>query len=87
MPLGSLSADHDSGRYTGQRDFYQKDASFRRVPYLRFHRYAIVEHPYGVLNTKLHPLGGDSLLYDDGLLHYSFRNTNIQNIARGFVYY
>jgi hypothetical protein len=27
-PLGRCRADHDSGRRTGQRDFYPKDASF-----------------------------------------------------------
>ena len=47
ISLGGCGADHDSGRGTGQRDFY---------------KYAVVEHPYGVINTKPRPLGGDSLL-------------------------
>jgi len=48
IPLVHCRADHYSGRGTGQRDFYPKDASFLRVPYLRPHKYAVVEDPYGV---------------------------------------
>jgi hypothetical protein len=34
-PLGRCSAGCDSGRDRRQRDYYPKDASFRRAPYLR----------------------------------------------------
>ncbi len=35
IALGRWSEDRDSGRRTGQSNFYPKDASFRRVPCLR----------------------------------------------------
>jgi hypothetical protein len=61
IPLTRCCVDRDSGRGMEQRDFYPKDASFRRVPYLASYKYVVVEHPYSGLNKKPCPLGGESL--------------------------
>jgi hypothetical protein len=48
IPLVHCRADHDSGRGTGKRDLYPKMRPFEEPPTFASHKYAVVEHPYGV---------------------------------------
>jgi hypothetical protein len=48
IPLARCNADHDSGRGTGKRGFIRKMRPFEESPTLASHKYAVVEHLYGV---------------------------------------
>jgi len=50
-------------RHGAEGFFIRKMRPFKESHTFASHKYAVVEHPYGVLNTKPRPLGGDSLTF------------------------
>ena len=60
--IGALQCRPRLGPRHGAEGFLSERGVLSKTPIPSPHQYAVMEHPYGVLNIKLRPLGGASLL-------------------------